>query len=232
MEQEEPKISFKTAVALVISSSFLITVLVLAIFITNDKKRSLNINKRAASTVAVSLLTTPPIRNTTRIPSVQGTNSTFEIIRDVFEGKTKIPDAINQVLYPRETNYSQNNNYGKPEPTEAPFFEDESYEDNSEDYIDEFLDETPTPELTTEPIIEPTLSPATSEPISATSTPIVQISKLGDANGDNIVNDIDYTIWLSNYQNSSSCGVPCGDFNSDGTTNSLDYIIWVNNFEG
>lgn len=49
-----------------------------------------------------------------------------------------------------------------------------------------------------------------------------------DANGDGKVDGLDYVIWLSNYNRSTTEGPRRGDFNVDGTVNGLDYVVWVN----
>jgi hypothetical protein len=50
----------------------------------------------------------------------------------------------------------------------------------------------------------------------------------GDANGDGMVTDADYTIWADNY------GLPgdpsMGDFNGDGFISDADYTIWADNY--
>jgi len=51
--------------------------------------------------------------------------------------------------------------------------------------------------------------------------------KPGDANGDNLVNEADYSIWLSHYGMSVS-GISNGDFNGDSKVDGVDYSIWVN----
>jgi hypothetical protein len=64
----------------------------------------------------------------------------------------------------------------------------------------------------------PTLTP------TPTPTP-----KLGDANGDGLVNETDFTIWLSRFGQAVS-GVANGDFNGDGRVDGIDYTIWLNNY--
>lgn len=54
-------------------------------------------------------------------------------------------------------------------------------------------------------------------------------SKPGDANGDNIVNETDYTVWLSHFGQSVT-GVSNGDFNGSGQIDGVDYTIWLNNY--
>jgi len=60
-----------------------------------------------------------------------------------------------------------------------------------------------------------------------TSTPT-----LGDANGDGLVDGIDYIIWLNNYNQSTGNGPANGDFNSSGFVDGVDYILWLNNYSG
>jgi dockerin type I repeat protein len=51
----------------------------------------------------------------------------------------------------------------------------------------------------------------------------------GDANGDGVVSDADYTIWADNY-GSSGADVSMGDFNGDGEVTDADYTIWADNY--
>lgn len=76
----------------------------------------------------------------------------------------------------------------------------------------EVVSTTPTPTFITTP------TPA--------STPTI---KPGDANGDDLVNEIDYTIWLSHYGQVTS-GITNGDFSRNGQVDGVDYIIWLNNY--
>ena len=67
---------------------------------------------------------------------------------------------------------------------------------------------------------------------SVTSTPVLTttpIIKPGDANGDGVVNETDYSIWVSHFQQNTSAGPSVGDFNTDGTVDGVDYVIWLNN---
>jgi len=52
----------------------------------------------------------------------------------------------------------------------------------------------------------------------------------GDANGDRIVDGLDYVIWLINYNTNTASGPSKGDFNRNGLVDGLDYVIWLNNF--
>lgn len=69
---------------------------------------------------------------------------------------------------------------------------------------------TPSPSLATSPIPSPTL-------------------KLGDANGDRLVDLTDYNVWLSHYRESIS-GYQNGDFNNNGVVDGIDYVIWALNY--
>ena len=60
---------------------------------------------------------------------------------------------------------------------------------------------------------------------SPVPTPVI---KSGDENGENLVNDFDYSIWLSNY-NKALSGATNGDFNNSGKVDGVDYVIWLNN---
>lgn len=69
----------------------------------------------------------------------------------------------------------------------------------------------------------------TTGPVS-TSTPVATpIIKQGDANNDNLVNDADYSIWLTNYAKLLQ-GPSNGDFNNSGKVDGVDYIIWLTNY--
>lgn len=69
------------------------------------------------------------------------------------------------------------------------------------------------------PIVSPTPIP----------TPVV---KLGDANNDGLVNEIDYNApyWLSHYGQTVSGGMTVGDFNASGKVDGVDYVIWLTNY--
>lgn len=60
-----------------------------------------------------------------------------------------------------------------------------------------------------------------------TKTPTL---KQGDANGDNKVDGIDYTIWLNHY-NEAVSGILSGDFDNSGRVDGVDYTIWLNHYE-
>ncbi len=49
-----------------------------------------------------------------------------------------------------------------------------------------------------------------------------------DANGDGLVNEADYNIWLSHY-GQTVLGISMGDFNNDNKVDGIDYVIWLNN---
>lgn len=63
---------------------------------------------------------------------------------------------------------------------------------------------------------------------SATPSPTPSV-KPGDTNGDNKVDETDYTTWLGHYGQSTT-GVTNGDFNTDGKVDGVDYVIWLNNY--
>lgn len=56
-------------------------------------------------------------------------------------------------------------------------------------------------------------------------------AKRGDANGDGIVNELDYDIWKSHYNPTliQSGGSTIGDFNNDTKVDGVDFVIWLNN---
>jgi PEP-CTERM motif-containing protein len=62
---------------------------------------------------------------------------------------------------------------------------------------------------------------------SATSGGGVEVP--GDANGDGVVSDADYTIWADNY-GASGATFAMGDFNGDGEVSDADYTIWADNY--
>jgi parallel beta-helix repeat protein len=62
----------------------------------------------------------------------------------------------------------------------------------------------------------------------ATNTPTTA-PKPGDANGDKVINGLDYVVWLNHFGQSVT-GATSGDFNNDGKANGLDYVVWLNNF--
>ena len=67
--------------------------------------------------------------------------------------------------------------------------------------------------------------------LSLTPTPIPTPAGIpGDANGDGVVDNSDYTIWLSHYNQVTSNGERDGDFNLSGRVDGVDYTIWRNNY--
>jgi hypothetical protein len=68
-------------------------------------------------------------------------------------------------------------------------------------------------------------TPSPSAILSPTPTPT---PKLGDANGDGKVDNLDFTIWLNHYSQNIS-GVNNGNFYSDGKVNGMDLAIWLFN---
>jgi len=81
-----------------------------------------------------------------------------------------------------------------------------------------------TPTSAPTPTIQPTASPTMTPTAIPSPTP-----KPGDANGDSLVNETDFTIWLSHFGQTIS-GVANGDFNGDGRVDGIDYTIWLNNY--
>jgi hypothetical protein len=55
-------------------------------------------------------------------------------------------------------------------------------------------------------------------------------TKPGDANGDNQINDTDYNIWRTNYNQTKTGSASIGDFNNNGKVEGLDYVIWLTNY--
>jgi outer membrane protein assembly factor BamB len=54
--------------------------------------------------------------------------------------------------------------------------------------------------------------------------------KPGDANGDGKVDDSDYAIWRTNYNQTKTGGATIGDFNNNGKVEGLDYVVWLTNY--
>jgi hypothetical protein len=52
----------------------------------------------------------------------------------------------------------------------------------------------------------------------------------GDANGDGKVDDADYSIWRTNYNQTKTGGASIGDFNQNSKVEGLDYVIWLTNY--
>jgi len=69
----------------------------------------------------------------------------------------------------------------------------------------------------------PTATPAS----TATSAPL---PLPGDANADTAIDGIDYMIWKSHYNSSTTAGPAAGDFNSDQTVDGIDYMIWKSHY--
>jgi len=82
------------------------------------------------------------------------------------------------------------------------------------------------PTLTLIPTRIPTLSPKISIPPNNFNKPAIP----GDANGDDKVNGIDYTIWLKNNGKTLSGGPSVGDFDNNGRVDQNDRTILLNNF--
>lgn len=50
---------------------------------------------------------------------------------------------------------------------------------------------------------------------------------IGDANADTIVDQVDYGVWLGNYNTTTTEGSVVGDFNHDSKVDGIDYVIWL-----
>lgn len=75
-------------------------------------------------------------------------------------------------------------------------------------------------------------NPPSQPPSTITNPPTTPTSggeKPGDTNNDNIVDGLDYVVWLNHY-NQSATGASFGDFNNNGFVDGLDYVIWLNNY--
>jgi hypothetical protein len=62
------------------------------------------------------------------------------------------------------------------------------------------------------------------------ATPLSAQTLPGDANGDGKVDETDYAIWRTNYNQTKTGGASIGDFNTNGKVEGLDYLIWLTNF--
>jgi hypothetical protein len=68
----------------------------------------------------------------------------------------------------------------------------------------------------------------TTHPLSGvTGEPLIP----GDANGDGLVTDADYTIWADNY-GATGATWEMGDWNGNGGVTEADYTIWADNYTG
>ncbi len=55
--------------------------------------------------------------------------------------------------------------------------------------------------------------------------------RVGDANSDGLVNNIDYEVWLTNYGRPTSEQARAGDFDNNGTVDGIDYVLWLKNYD-
>ena len=60
-----------------------------------------------------------------------------------------------------------------------------------------------------------------------TPTPVL---KQGDANGDGLVNGIDFIIWLTHYNQTTIRKNLDGDFDGNGKVEVNDYSVWLSNY--
>lgn len=65
---------------------------------------------------------------------------------------------------------------------------------------------------------------------SPTPTPLPWLP--GDANGDGLINGVDYVIWFNHYKLTGGGGAAIGDFNNSGTVDGVDFVVWLNNYTG
>jgi len=85
---------------------------------------------------------------------------------------------------------------------------------------------TPTPSPSPSPTATSTLTPS---PTAVGPSPTSQF-KPGDANGDGLVDGVDYSIWQANYGKATNDNYKSGDFNGDGKVDGADYYIWFSNY--
>jgi hypothetical protein len=69
-------------------------------------------------------------------------------------------------------------------------------------------------------------------PPPSTPTPTPGYTIAGDANNDQLVDGLDYIIWLNHFGQSTPNGAQDGDYDGNGTVGSEDYTIWIANFTG
>jgi hypothetical protein len=70
------------------------------------------------------------------------------------------------------------------------------------------------------------------ETVDNTLVHVVAPRRPGDANGDGMVDGLDYLAWAVNFGASEppELSASDGDFNDDGTIDGNDYLVWANNF--
>ena len=76
----------------------------------------------------------------------------------------------------------------------------------------------------------PTKTPTPTPKPTGTNTPTPSIN--GDANGDGFVDEVDYSIWKTYYNQTVTGGVIKGDFNLNGKVDGVDYLIWLHSSTG
>jgi parallel beta-helix repeat protein len=76
----------------------------------------------------------------------------------------------------------------------------------------------------------PATNTPTATPVPTTTLTPTPIPIRGDANGDRAVNESDYAIWLSHYNQHVTGGSGVGDFNGDGVVDGVDYVLWLVNY--
>ena len=67
-------------------------------------------------------------------------------------------------------------------------------------------------------------------PIVTVTPSIIQYKLRGDTNGDNIIDGVDYSVWLFRKDTETNKGQSDGDFNSDRKVDNQDLEILLNNF--
>ncbi|OGD00982.1 hypothetical protein A2972_04070 [Candidatus Amesbacteria bacterium RIFCSPLOWO2_01_FULL_47_33] len=139
------------------------------------------------------------------------------------------PDAIKTVFFNFSNKWASGNNFVMVYTDRDNWASIEGYFNTGPVIATPTKTPTPikSPTKTPTPIKSPTKTPT---PIkSPTKTPTPGTSKPGDANGDNLVNGLDYLIWLSHYGEFVS-GPANGDFNNSGKVDGADYLIWLSNY--
>ncbi len=82
------------------------------------------------------------------------------------------------------------------------------------------------------PVMNNVYNSCVTKDTTSTPSPTPIPSPKGDANGDGVVNEADYLIWVSYFKQSVTGGASMGDFDKSGVVDGIDYVIWVNTYNG
>ncbi|HSW90009.1 MAG TPA: metallophosphoesterase, partial [Patescibacteria group bacterium] len=96
---------------------------------------------------------------------------------------------------------------------------------------------TPTPIATATPTPTPSATPSPTPTRTPTPVPTTIPSPTptagpvpGDANGDRLVNESDYSVWVSNYNKTLTGSATVGDFTGNGKVDGFDFVVWRLNY--